>query len=52
MLEKLKARMFPCTEKLNKAIADNCQATSRLISACNSANRFPPIKDGHIVNPR
>lgn len=52
MLEKLKAKMFPCTEKLNKAISDNCAATSRLISACNAAPKFPPLKEGHIVNPR
>ena len=51
MLEKLKAKMFPCSEKLNKAIADNCKATSRLNSAC-MVPTFPPLKDGHIVNPR
>lgn len=52
MLEKLKAKMFPCTEIINKAIADNCEATSRLIKACSTNNKFPPIKDRHIVNPR
>lgn len=52
MFESLKAKMFPCTEKLNRAIAENCQASSRLIRACNVAPKFPTLKDGHIVNPR
>ncbi len=52
MLEKLKAKMFPCTERMNKAIDDNFKATDRLINACRTPAKFPPLKEGHIVNPR
>ncbi len=52
MLENLKAKMFPCTARINQAIEENCKATNRLIDACKIAPKFPPLKEGHIVNPR
>ncbi len=55
MLEKLKAKMFPCTARINQAIEDNCRATDRLIRACQPKRvpaTFPPFKEGVNVNPR
>lgn len=61
MFESLKAKMFPCTKKLNRAIAENRAATSRVISACTPKDmygnclakaQFPELKPNQIVNPR
>lgn len=55
MMEKLKAKIFPCSEKMVAAIEENCAATQRLIKACQVKrvpNTFPPLKDGVNVNPR
>ncbi len=54
MMEKLKNRIFPCSEKMKLAIDDNLKATQRLIDACQPRvkNSFPELKEGHIVSPR
>jgi hypothetical protein len=55
MMQQIKAKMFPCTEVLNRVMDDNRQAADRLIAACSISpdkSHFPPLKAGQIVNPR
>lgn len=52
MMEKLKAKIFPCSEKMKTAIDENIKATQRLINACEVKHKFPEMKEGHIANPR
>lgn len=53
IFEKLKTKIFPCSEKIASAIEENSKSTKRLIEACKIHKaEFPPLKEGHIVNPR
>lgn len=52
MIEKIKSKMFPCSEKMKVAMEENIKATQRLIDACRVDHKFPELKDGKIVSPR
>ena len=54
MMDGLKQKIFPCTERINQVIAENCLAADRLIEACRprEPSKFPELKKNHIVNPR
>lgn len=75
MLDKLKAKIFPCETRMkeamtshNDAVAQNKHAHERLMAVCEGRGRkaensreykkpdrrrsFPPLTEGHVVNPR
>lgn len=52
MMDRLKFKLFPCSEKMAAAIKGNREAVDRLNVACSTHAKFPELKDGHIVNPR
>ncbi len=50
-MEKIKAKIFPCAQKMTEALEENRKATERLVAACR-LRPFPELKEKHIVNPR
>ena len=50
MFKNLKKKIFPCCEKLNTVMNENKQAAKELSEVCKQ-NKFPELKEGHVVNP-